>query len=82
MLDKVENILKVGDSEITVCTTYVMVDIGLSDDNSFLDRIIYSREECKNLQPMDIVYKAWQDHNADYATHTNRLYDECAEWED
>ena len=82
MLDKVENILKVGDSEITVCTTYVMVDIGLSDDNSFLDRIIYSREECKNLQPMDIVHKAWQDHNADYATHTNSLYDECAKWKD
>lgn len=33
MLDKVENIFKVGDT-------------------SFLDRIIYSREECKNLQPI------------------------------
>lgn len=81
MLDKVENIFKVGDTEITVYTTYVMVDIGC-DDTSILDRIIYSREECKNLQPMDIAHKAWQDHNVDYATHTNCLYDECAEWED
>ena len=81
MLDKVENTFKVSDTEITVYTTYVMVDIGC-DDTSFLDRIIYSREECKDLQPMDIVHKAWRDHNTDYATHTNRLYDECAEWED
>lgn len=57
------------------------VDIGC-DDTSILDRIIYSREECKNLQLMDIAHKAWQDHNANYATHTNCLYDECAEWED
>lgn len=48
MLDKVENIFKVGDTEITFCITYVIVDIGCTD-TSFLDRIIYSREECKNL---------------------------------
>ena len=51
MLDKAENIFKVDDTEITVYTTYVMVDIGC-DDTSFLDRITYSREECKNLQPI------------------------------
>ena len=81
MLDKVENIFKVGDTEITFCITYVIVDIGCTD-TSCLDRIIYSREECKNLQLSDIAHKAWQDHNKDYATHINHLYEDCEAWED
>ena len=60
--DKVIKEIIIGDTEIVFYTTYITVDIGVTD-SSILDRLHYSYKDCYGLHPNDIVIMAWKDHN-------------------
>ena len=54
--------ITIGDTKIVFYTTYITVDIGVTD-SSILDRLIYSYKDCYGLHSNDIVTMAWEDHN-------------------